>query len=83
MVTATINRALSCERSGAFSPGIAKLKGGQKIMKKQTTEFAVVTENKTVTQVGRSSIMQPRTCFRGGEVKWYQDKPRKESSNNA
>ena len=52
-------------------------------MKKQTAEFVITTENKTVTQVGRSSITQPRTCFRGGEVKWYQDKPRKESSNNA
>lgn len=53
-------------------------------MKKRKAKFAVVTENKTVTQVGRSSIIQPRTYFRGGEVKWYQDKPRsKESDNNA
>lgn len=52
-------------------------------MKKQTADFAITTENKTVTQVGRSSIMQPRTYFKGGSVKWYQDKPRKESSNNA
>ena len=53
-------------------------------MKKQTSEFAITTENKTVTQVGRSIITQPRTYFGGGEVKWYQDKPRsKESDNNA
>ena len=42
-------------------------------MKKRKAKFAVVTENKTVTQVGRSSITQPRTYFRGGSVKWYQD----------
>lgn len=52
-------------------------------MKKQTTEFVITTDNKNITQIGRSSITQPRTCFRGGGVRWYQDKPRKESSNNA
>lgn len=50
-------------------------------MKKQTSEFTVVTDNKTVTQVGRSSIIQPRTYFRGGEVKWYQDKIKPEYQN--
>ena len=78
MVTATINRALSCERSGASAPGVAKLKGGQKIMKKQTTEFAVVTDNKTVTQVGRSIITQPEVNFKGGSVKWLADEYRKD-----
>lgn len=47
-------------------------------MKKQTTEFTVVAENKTVTQVGRSIITQPRTYFGGGEVKWLADEYRKD-----
>lgn len=51
-------------------------------MKKQTSDFVITTENKTVTQVGRSSITQPRTCFRGGEVKWYQDKIKPEYRHN-
>lgn len=51
-------------------------------MKKQTSEFAITTENKTVTQVGRSSIMQPRTYFKGGSVKWYQDKIKPEYQHN-
>lgn len=51
-------------------------------MKKQTSEFTVVTDNKNITQVGRSSITQPRTCFRGGGVRWYQDKIKPEYQHN-
>lgn len=47
-------------------------------MKKQTTEFTVVTENKTVTQVGRSVITQPEVNFKGGSVKWLADEYRKD-----
>ena len=54
-----------------------------KIMKKQTAEFVITTdENKNITQVGRSSITQPRTCFGGGEVRWYQDKIKPEYQHN-
>ena len=52
-------------------------------MKKQTSEFVITTdENKNITQIGRSSITQPRTCFRGGGVKWYQDKIKPEYQQN-
>ena len=53
-------------------------------MKKQTAEFVITTdENKNITQIGRSSITQPRTCFRGGSsVKWYQDKIKPEYQQN-
>ena len=47
-------------------------------MKKQRSDFAITTENKTVTQVGRSIITQPRTYFGGGEVKWLADEYRKD-----
>ena len=54
-----------------------------KTMKKQTAEFVITTdENKNITQVGRSSITQPRTCFRGGGVTWYQDKIKPEYRHN-
>ena len=46
-------------------------------MKKTSTEFQTVTENGVVTQIGRSSILQPKIKFKGGSVKWYEDKPKK------
>lgn len=42
-------------------------------MKKQETTFAVNTNNSTPTQVGRSTIMQPKTFFKGGSIKWFDD----------
>ena len=42
-------------------------------MKKQTAEFAVVTKNGVVTQIGRSVIYQPEIKFKGGTVKWVDD----------
>ena len=46
-------------------------------MKKTTAEYATVTEKGVVTQIGRSSILQPKIKFKGGSVKWYEDKPKK------
>ena len=48
-------------------------------MQKQTIEFAVVKADNVVTQVGRTSILQPRTNFKGGTIKWYEDKPKQEN----
>lgn len=48
-------------------------------MKAQTIEFAVTKKGNVIDRVGRSSILQPKTNFSGGSIKWYQDKPRKES----
>ncbi len=48
-------------------------------MQKQTIEFAVVKADNVVTQVGRTSILQPRTNFKGGTIKWYEDKPKQKS----
>ena len=48
-------------------------------MQTQTVEFAVVRKNGVVTQIGRSCIDKPKTNFRGGSVKWYEDKPKQTS----
>lgn len=42
-------------------------------MKKQTTKFTTVSKNGVVTQVGRSTIMQPTVNFKGGSIKWFDD----------
>ena len=42
-------------------------------MVKQEIQFAVVTDNKIVVQVGKSQIYQPKTNFNGGEIKWLDD----------
>ncbi len=46
-------------------------------MKKQTLQFATITENGVVTKIGRSAILQPKTDFKGGSIKWYEDKLKK------
>lgn len=46
-------------------------------MRKQTVQFAVETKNGVVQRIGRSSILQPKTNFKGGSIKWYEDKPKK------
>ncbi|MDD3361538.1 MAG: hypothetical protein PHW34_07695 [Hespellia sp.] len=42
-------------------------------MKKQTVEFAVNVKNGIVQEVGKSEILQPRTNFKGGHIKWFDD----------
>lgn len=48
-------------------------------MKTQTVEFAVTRNKGTITRVGRTSILQPKTNYKGGSIKWYKDKPKQES----
>ena len=43
-------------------------------MKTQTIQFATVTKNGVVQKVGKSTILQPKTNFKGGSTKWYEDK---------
>lgn len=45
-------------------------------MKAQTVEFAVVRKNGIITQIGRTGIVQPKPNFKGGSIKWYEDKPK-------
>lgn len=48
-------------------------------MHKQTVEFAVTQGKGKITRIGRASIPQPKTNFKGGSIKWYEDKPKQES----
>lgn len=48
-------------------------------MQKQTIEFAVKRDNGNITRIGRTGINQPKTNFKGGSVKWYEDKPKRGS----
>ena len=43
-------------------------------MQTQTIQFAVVTKNGVVQKVDKSTISQPKTNFKGGSIKWYEDK---------
>ena len=42
-------------------------------MEKQTLQFATVTENGVVQRVGKSVLFTPKTNYKGGETKWYDD----------
>lgn len=42
-------------------------------MQKTTITFAIKTTNGTITEIGRSSILQPKTNFKGGATKWFDD----------
>lgn len=46
------------------------------MMQKQTVEFAVTRKNGILTRIGRTGINQPKTNFKGGSIKWYEDKPK-------
>lgn len=46
-------------------------------MQKQTIEFVVKSKNAVVTEITKSTIYQPKTNFKGGFIKWYEDKPKK------
>lgn len=45
----------------------------------QTVEFATKRNNGTITRIGRTGINQPKTNFKGGSIKWYEDKPKQKS----
>lgn len=51
-------------------------------MQKQTIQFAVQSKNGVIEKVGKSTILQPKTNFKGGSIKWYEDKPKKEGANH-
>jgi len=46
-------------------------------MHKQTVEFAITRKNGNITKIGRTSINQPKANFKGGSIKWYEDKLKK------
>ncbi|MCM1223704.1 MAG: hypothetical protein NC548_55565 [Lachnospiraceae bacterium] len=48
-------------------------------MQKQTIQFAVTRDNGTINRVGKTVIDQPKPNFKGGSIKWYEDKPKPKS----
>ena len=48
-------------------------------MHRQTVQFAVTRNNGNITRIGRTGINQPKTNFKGGSIKWYEDKPKRGS----
>jgi hypothetical protein len=51
-------------------------------MQKQEIQFAVETKNGVVQRIGKSTIYQPKTNYKGQGIKWYKDKPKKGGANN-
>ena len=50
-------------------------------MQKQTIQFAVQSKNGVIEKVGKSTIYQPKTNFKGGKIRWYDDKLKKGGTN--
>ena len=50
-----------------------------KRMQTQTIEFATVVKDGIIQQIGKAVIEEPKTNFKGDPVKFYEDKPKKES----
>lgn len=51
-----------------------RVKGEMFMQRKQMMQYAVVTQNGIVEKVGKSTIYQPKTNFKGGQINWYKDK---------
>lgn len=49
-------------------------------MKTQTVQFAVQSKNGVIEKIGKSTILQPKTNFKGNGIKWYEDKPKKKTN---
>ena len=49
-------------------------------MQKQTIQFAVQSKNGVIEKVGKSNIYQSKINFKGGEIRWYEDKPKKKTN---
>ncbi len=45
-------------------------------MQTQTIEFAVTRNKGNITRIGKTSIPQHKANFKGGSIKWYEDKPK-------
>ena len=42
-------------------------------MKSKTMNFATVSKNGIISNIGRSTILQPKPNFKGGSIKWFDD----------
>lgn len=46
-------------------------------MRKQSNFIQTATKNNVVTTIKNSYIYQPKIIFKGGSIKWYEDKLKK------
>lgn len=46
----------------------------------QTVEFAVTRDKGSITEIGKTGVLLPKTNFNGGTVRWYEDKPRQNNN---
>ncbi|MDE6619177.1 MAG: hypothetical protein K2K74_01555 [Lachnospiraceae bacterium] len=46
----------------------------------QIIEYAVTRDKGTITGIGKTGILLPKTNFNGGTVKWYEDKSRQNNN---
>lgn len=46
----------------------------------QTVEFAVTRDKGSISGIGKTCILLPKTNFNGGTVRWYEDKPRQNNN---
>lgn len=49
-------------------------------MQTQTIEFAIVRKDGVIQKVGKSTITQPKTNFKGESTKWLEDKPKQKTN---
>lgn len=47
-------------------------------MYRQTVEFVTTRKDGIITRIGRTGINQPKTNFKGGSVRFYQDRRKKQ-----
>lgn len=51
-------------------------------MKTQTIQFATITKNGVVQKVGKSTILQPKTNFKGGSINGMRIRKKQISNHN-
>lgn len=49
-------------------------------MRTQTVEFATVRKDGVIQMVGRSTIIQKKVNYKGGQIKWLEDKPKQKTN---
>ena len=48
----------------------------------QTIQFAVITENEKVQQIGKSTVYTPKVAYKGDGIKWLDDTVYKKNQIN-
>ena len=43
-------------------------------MKREIVDFSIKVENGVVKEIGKSYVAMPEVHFKGGSIKWYEEK---------